>query len=92
MLLNFGTWPQSGLESWPPNRDYPSGVQPYDPYNPEARDIYWKHLQKGLFSFGSAAGIGAELKKQSFPGSPFPKGEHLAFLAWLPCRPSTARP
>jgi len=40
------------LESWPPNREYPSGVQPYDPYNPEARDIYWRHLQKGLFSLG----------------------------------------
>lgn len=52
MLLNFGTWPQSGLETWPPNRDYPSGVQPYDPYNPEARDIYWRHLNKGLFSVG----------------------------------------
>ncbi|RVT78322.1 DUF5110 domain-containing protein [Flavobacterium sufflavum] len=52
MLLNFGTWPQSGVESWPPNRDYPSGVQPYDPYNPEAREIYWKHLDKGLFSVG----------------------------------------
>jgi len=52
MLLNFGTWPQSGLETWPPNREYPSGVQPYDPYNPEARNIYWKYLQKGLFSVG----------------------------------------
>jgi alpha-D-xyloside xylohydrolase len=52
MLLNFGTWPQSGLESWPPNREYPSGVQPYDPYNPEARNIYWKYLNKGLFSLG----------------------------------------
>lgn len=52
MLLNFGTWPQSGLETWPPNRDYPSGVQPYDPYNPEAREIYWKYLNKGLFSVG----------------------------------------
>jgi alpha-D-xyloside xylohydrolase len=52
MLLNFGTWPQSGLDTWPPNRDYPSGVQPYDPYNPEARDIYWKYLNKGLFSVG----------------------------------------
>ncbi len=52
MLLNFGTWPQSGVESWPPNRDYPSGVQPYDPYNPEARNIYWKYLSKGLFSVG----------------------------------------
>ena len=52
MLLNFGTWPQSGLDTWPPNRDYPSGVQPYDPYNPEARDIYWRYLNKGLFSLG----------------------------------------
>ncbi|WP_410795615.1 TIM-barrel domain-containing protein [Parabacteroides sp. FAFU027] len=52
MLLNFGTWPQSGLETWPPNREYPSGVQPYDPFNPEARDIYWKYLNKGLFSLG----------------------------------------
>lgn len=52
MLMPFGTWPQSGLEAWPPNREYPSGVEPYDPYNPEARDIYWKYLQKGLFSLG----------------------------------------
>ncbi len=52
MLLNFGTWPQSGSEFWPPNKDYPSGVQPYDPYNPEARNIYWKYLSKGLFSYG----------------------------------------
>jgi len=52
MLLNFSTWPQSGLETWPPNREYPSGVEPYDPYNPEARDIYWKYLNKGLFSLG----------------------------------------
>ena len=52
MLLNFGTWPQSGSEAWPPNRDYPSGVEPYDPYNPEARDIYWRYLNKGLFSLG----------------------------------------
>ena len=52
MLLNFGTWPQSGLEAWPPNREYPSGVEPFDPFNPEARDIYWKYLQKGLLSYG----------------------------------------
>jgi len=52
MLLNFSTWPQSGLETWPPNREYPSGVEPYDPYNPEARNIYWKYLNKGLFSLG----------------------------------------
>lgn len=43
-LMNFGTWPQSGSDKWPPNRDYPSGVRVYDPYNPAARDIYWKHL------------------------------------------------
>lgn len=42
MLFNFTTWPQSGLESWPPNMEYPSGVRVYDAYNPEARDIYWK--------------------------------------------------
>jgi alpha-D-xyloside xylohydrolase len=52
MLMNFVTWPQSGLDTWPPDLEYPSGVKPYDPYNPEARDIYWKHLKKGLFSLG----------------------------------------
>ena len=44
MLFNFQTWPQSGLSFWPPRMDYPSGVRVYDPYNPEARDIYWKYL------------------------------------------------
>jgi alpha-D-xyloside xylohydrolase len=43
-LMNFTTWPQSGSELWPPRRDYPSGVRVYDPYNPAARDIYWKYL------------------------------------------------
>lgn len=42
MLFNFSTWPQSGLETWPPNMEYPSGVRVYDAYNPKARDIYWK--------------------------------------------------
>jgi len=51
-LMDFITWPESGSEKWPPNLDYPSGVRVYDPYNPEARDIYWKYLNKGLFSFG----------------------------------------
>jgi len=51
-LLNFKTWPESGSEKWPPNPDYPSGVRVYDPYNPEARDIYWKYLNKGIFSLG----------------------------------------
>jgi alpha-D-xyloside xylohydrolase len=44
-LMNFATWPQSGSDKWPPNRDYPSGVKVYDPYNPAARDIYWKYLK-----------------------------------------------
>ncbi|GLB53891.1 xylosidase [Neptunitalea chrysea] len=52
MLLNFTTWPESGSEKWPPNPDYPSGVLVYDVYNPKARDIYWKYLNKGLFSLG----------------------------------------
>lgn len=52
MLLDFTTWPEFGSEKWPPNPDYPSGVKAYDPYNPEARDIYWKYVNKGLFSLG----------------------------------------
>lgn len=51
-LFSFNTWPESGLTSWPPNMDYPSGVRVYDPYNPKARDIYWKYLKEGLFSLG----------------------------------------
>jgi alpha-D-xyloside xylohydrolase len=51
-LLDLKTWPESGSEKWPPNPDYPSGVRVYDPYNPEARDIYWKYLNKGIFSLG----------------------------------------
>ncbi len=51
-LFNFDTWPQSGSEKWPPNMDYPSGVRVYDPFNPDAREIYWKYLNKGLFSIG----------------------------------------
>lgn len=51
-LMNFQTWPQSGSEKWPPRKDYPSGVRVYDPFNPEARDIYWNYLNKGIFSLG----------------------------------------
>ena len=46
LLLDFQTWPQSGLSDWPPRMDYPSGVRPYDPYSKEARDIYWNHLTR----------------------------------------------
>jgi len=52
MLFNIDTWPESGSEIWPPNKEYPSGVRVYDAYNPEARDIYWNQLNKGVFSLG----------------------------------------
>jgi alpha-D-xyloside xylohydrolase len=52
MLLDFLTWPLSGKDVWPPDMNFPSGVRPYDPYDPEARDIYWKYLRTGLFSLG----------------------------------------
>ena len=46
LLLDFDTWPQSGLPQWPPRKDYPSGVRCYDVYSKEARDIYWKNLTR----------------------------------------------
>lgn len=52
MLLDIHTWPESGSEIWPPRQDYPSGVRPYDVYNPEARDINWSYINRGLFSLG----------------------------------------
>lgn len=52
MLFNIKTWPESGREVWPPDMNYPSGVRVYDAYNPEARNIYWKYLNKGVFSLG----------------------------------------
>lgn len=39
MIINFDTWPPK------------SGARPYDVYNPEARDIYWKYLNNGIFSY-----------------------------------------
>jgi len=51
-LMDFKTWPESGSEKWPPRLDYPSGVRVYDPYNPIARNIYWKYLKNGLLSLG----------------------------------------
>ncbi len=54
-LMDFTTWPESGLDGWPPNKDYPSGVRVYDAYNPKARDIYWKYLNKEIFSLGMDA-------------------------------------
>lgn len=43
MLINFDTWP--------PKAD----TRPYDVYNPEARNIYWSYLNKGIFSLGPDA-------------------------------------
>jgi alpha-D-xyloside xylohydrolase len=52
MLFDFKTWPLSGKDTWPPDMDYPSGVQVYDAYDPKARDVYWEYLKKGLYSLG----------------------------------------
>lgn len=52
MLLDFVTWPPCSKDVWPPDPAFPSGVRVYDPYNPEARDIFWDFLNKGVFSLG----------------------------------------
>lgn len=53
MLFNFKTWPLTTINSWPQPKDAESsGVKVYDAYNPEARDIYWKHLNEGIFKYG----------------------------------------
>ena len=51
-LLEFTTWPESAYSVWPPDLSKLSGVRVYDAYSEKARDIYWKHLNKGLFSKG----------------------------------------
>ena len=55
LLYDFRTWPASGTEGWPPDMEYPSGVRVYDAYSPEARDIYWKYLNEGIFKLGMDA-------------------------------------
>lgn len=52
LLFDMSTWPQSGVDGWPPNMEYPSGVRVYDAYSPRAREIYWEHLNKGLYKYG----------------------------------------
>ncbi|MFI1745118.1 TIM-barrel domain-containing protein [Thalassobellus sediminis] len=53
MLLDFTTYPERAVNYWPAKPGDPiSGVRVYDPYNPEARDIYWDYLNKGIFSKG----------------------------------------
>ncbi|WP_295772161.1 TIM-barrel domain-containing protein [uncultured Mucilaginibacter sp.] len=39
MILNFDTWPPK------------SGAKPYDVFNPEALNIYWKYLNERIFSY-----------------------------------------
>lgn len=39
------------FETWPPK----SGAQAYDPFNPEARKIYWDRLNQNIFSLGMDA-------------------------------------
>lgn len=51
-LFDMTTWPPYGPERHPINQEYPSGVKVYDPYNPKARELYWRYLDKGLFSLG----------------------------------------
>ena len=50
LLFDFETWPQSGLTTWPPRQDYPSGVRVYDAFSPEGRSIYWLNL-KTLYDY-----------------------------------------
>jgi alpha-D-xyloside xylohydrolase len=52
MLLDFVTWPPCSKDIWPPDPAFPSGVRVYDAYNPEARDIFWDYLNRGVFSLG----------------------------------------
>lgn len=39
------------FETWPPK----NGVKPYDPFNPEARQIYWSYMKKNIFDLGMDA-------------------------------------
>ncbi len=39
-LLDFETWPKK------------TGTRVYDPFNPEARKLYWSFVKKGLFDLG----------------------------------------
>ena len=55
LLFDFRTWPPSGIDAWPPIMEYPSGVKVYDAYSSEARDIYWKYLNEGIFKLGMDA-------------------------------------
>ena len=54
LLFDFKTWPLTEKNIWPQPKDAKkSGVRVYDAFNPDARDIYWKYLNKGIFSLGN---------------------------------------
>ena len=42
-LIPFETWPRG------------AGVTAYDPFNPQARDIYWSEMKKNIFDLGMDA-------------------------------------
>ena len=44
-LFDFTTWPPKASTG-----SNPSGVKVYDAYNPQARNLYWDYLNKGLLS------------------------------------------
>ena len=44
MLMDFTTWPTTPKKT--------NSVKVYDPYHPEAHNIYWDYLNKGIFSLG----------------------------------------
>ncbi|MEP4534297.1 MAG: glycoside hydrolase family 31 protein [Cyclobacteriaceae bacterium] len=53
MLMDFTTWPEIAEDKWPITpEDERSGVQVYDAYHPQAREIYWNYLNEGIFSLG----------------------------------------
>lgn len=42
-LYNFETWPRK------------AGVKPYDPFNPQARDLYWNGMKQHIWDLGMDA-------------------------------------
>ena len=47
-LIDVPTYPFYSIGK---NPDYPSGVRPYNVYNPEARDLYWQYVHE-LYKLG----------------------------------------
>ena len=65
------------FDTWPRNK----GVLPYDPFNPKARDIYWKYL-KNLYDMGIDAWWSDSTEPDQFekPGD----NEHMTYAgSWM---------